>query len=130
MKHAAWIEFDGYVGYVDASLPEKHEVPKDGKEWQELEVKIPYTEDKTTSTKLWKYIAKIYNYEINKVDYMTDFLIIYNFPRGNLQRWRLKDAWITSLDFGDLDYSTGPPELLCNLKITFNDAIKINDQAT
>jgi hypothetical protein len=67
------------------------------------------------NTPLWNWLASVYDYsepgQLNqgssRNDYAaTGFLILYDGCGLTLETWTLNDMWPTSVNFGDLDYTS------------------------
>ena len=72
---------------------------------------------------LWKWRMKVYNPATGKVGWAKNYKrtarIIQYGPNGEVTRgWKLEGVWPTSLDLGDLDYSSGDKkQITMNLSV-------------
>lgn len=98
--------------------------------WEE--VTLTYFDINTEdSTELFGYLAQVYDYsdalEISKTTLTvpsvlkSDFVLeLFNGYGVSTERWILKDAWPTSINFGELDYSSSEVATI-ELKLRYSE---------
>lgn len=85
--------------------------------WEQITITYYDVEDisGTGNTELWNWLASVYNFIDNvaltqssrRVCYGgTGICTMYDGCGGELEEWRLFDCWPTSVNFGELDYSS------------------------
>lgn len=83
---------------------------------------------------LWEWRKKVYNPETGKIgwakNYKRDAAIVQYGPNGEVKRkWKLEGVWPTSLDLGDLDYSSGDKKQI-TMNLSVDNAYIVRDNAT
>nr|DAQ48037.1 MAG TPA: Baseplate wedge protein [Bacteriophage sp.] len=82
---------------------------------------------------LWQWRMKVYNPETGKVgwavNYKKDCMIVQYGPNGEvLRKWKCEGCWPTTLDLGDMDYSSGDKKQI-TMTLSVDTAYLIRDGA-
>lgn len=82
---------------------------------------------------LWNWRMEVYNPETGKVGWATNYKkqasVVQYGPNGEcLRTWKLIGVWPTSLDLGDMDYSSGDKKQI-TMNLSVDNAYLVRDSA-